>query len=146
MSDERVDALVAEVQRLSAIVAQLQPVSSTNSSSPSRFYERTPLDVMWGLATTFIIFMMQIGFGMLEAGTVRAKNTKSILMKNLMDSCLSAIIWWAIGCSLAVRQPSPSCPLGWPARASWPDRQLRGHLHATVDSSSGRFHAIALQP
>ena len=122
MSEDRVDALAAEVQRLAAIVEQLQPSSSANSSLPSRNDERTTLDVIWNLDTTFIIFLMQIGFGMLEAGTVRAKNTKSILMKNLLDSCLCAIIWWAIGCSLAVRRPVPAPWLGTsrPPRADPP--------------------------
>mmetsp|Transcript_23616 Transcript_23616/g.64018 ORF Transcript_23616/g.64018 Transcript_23616/m.64018 type:complete len:440 (-) Transcript_23616:253-1572(-) len=48
-----------------------------------------------------LVFFMQAGFGMLEAGSVRAKNTKNILLKNLLDACLGAITWWAIGFGFA---------------------------------------------
>ena len=43
--------------------------------------------------------------GMLEAGNVRLKNTKNILLKNLLDACLGAIIWYVIGYAVAVRRP-----------------------------------------
>ena len=41
-------------------------------------------------------------FGMLEAGSVRTKNTRNILLKNLLDACVGAIIWWAWGYATAV--------------------------------------------
>lgn len=44
---------------------------------------------------------MQAGFALLEAGSVRAKNTKNILIKNLMDGCLGALVWYFIGYHLA---------------------------------------------
>merc|ERR1719454_1941566 len=44
---------------------------------------------------------MQCGFALLEAGTVRAKNTKNILLKNLLDACLGALIWWGWGYMIA---------------------------------------------
>lgn len=43
----------------------------------------------------------QAGFALLEAGSVRAKNTKNILIKNLMDGCLGALVWYFIGYHLA---------------------------------------------
>ena len=60
---------------------------------------------------------MQCGFGMLEAGNVRLKNTKNILLKNLLDACLGAIIWYVIGYAVAVRRP--------PARRARAARALR---------------------
>lgn len=44
---------------------------------------------------------MQIGFAMLCAGSVRSKNTMNILLKNVMDSCVGAIVWWLIGYGIA---------------------------------------------
>ena len=38
---------------------------------------------------------------MLEAGTVRSKNTRDILMKNLTDACIVALVWWAVGAGVA---------------------------------------------
>ena len=45
----------------------------------------------------FLIFFMQVGFVALEVGSSRAKNTKNILVKNLLDVQLCALCWWAIG-------------------------------------------------
>ena len=45
---------------------------------------------------------MQCGFALLEAGSVRAKNTKNILLKNVLDACLGGIIWWTIGYPIAL--------------------------------------------
>ena len=51
----------------------------------------------------FLVFFMQCGFALLEAGTVRAKNTKNILLKNMLDACVGALIWWSVGYMIAVR-------------------------------------------
>ena len=50
---------------------------------------------------------MQCGFGMLEAGSVRAKNTKNIMIKNLLDACIGAIIWFVIGYAIAYDGMNP---------------------------------------
>ena len=63
---------------------------------------RPPTRLIWAGVT---VFFMQCGFGMLEAGNVRLKNTKNILLKNLLDACLGAIIWYVIGYAVAVRRP-----------------------------------------
>lgn len=44
-----------------------------------------------------MIFFMQTGFVLLENGSVRAKNTNSILIKNLFDACYGAITFWLVG-------------------------------------------------
>ncbi|XP_069694960.1 putative ammonium transporter 1 isoform X2 [Periplaneta americana] len=46
------------------------------------------------------LIVMQIGFASLEAGAVRTKNTTNIIMKNLMDVCLSCISYWLVGYAL----------------------------------------------
>lgn len=61
----------------------------------------TYADTFWLLMMGILVFFMQCGFGMLEAGTVRAKNTKNILLKNLLDACIGAIVWWAVGYGIA---------------------------------------------
>uniref|UniRef100_A0AC35U7H8 Ammonium transporter n=1 Tax=Rhabditophanes sp. KR3021 TaxID=114890 RepID=A0AC35U7H8_9BILA len=48
-----------------------------------------------------IIFLMQCGFAFLEAGAVRSKNTTNILIKNLLDSCLAVIGYYAVGWAFA---------------------------------------------
>ncbi|CAM9600973.1 unnamed protein product [Discosporangium mesarthrocarpum] len=44
---------------------------------------------------------MQVGFAMLEVGTVSSKNSKSVLLKNIGDATLGAISWWLVGYGLA---------------------------------------------
>eukprot|EP00469_Lotharella_globosa_P018735 CAMPEP_0167810792 /NCGR_PEP_ID=MMETSP0112_2-20121227/286_1 /TAXON_ID=91324 /ORGANISM="Lotharella globosa, Strain CCCM811" /LENGTH=496 /DNA_ID=CAMNT_0007709385 /DNA_START=99 /DNA_END=1585 /DNA_ORIENTATION=- len=57
--------------------------------------------VMWILIASVLVFWMQVGFTMLEAGSVQIKNTNAILFKNLMDASLSAICFYALGSSFA---------------------------------------------
>ena len=47
-----------------------------------------------------LVFWMQAGFAMVEAGFTRAKNTGNILMKNLMDFCIGTIVFILIGFGL----------------------------------------------
>ena len=54
-------------------------------------------DTVWVLVAAFLVFFMQAGFAMVEAGFTRAKNAVNILMKNLMDFSLGSIAYWAIG-------------------------------------------------
>ncbi len=55
------------------------------------------VDTLWVLIAAFLVFFMQAGFGMLEAGLVRAKNTCSILMKNFMDYCMASLGFFMFG-------------------------------------------------
>ena len=55
---------------------------------------------VWFLIGAALVFWMQAGFAMVEAGFTRAKNTGNILMKNLMDFCIGTIVFILIGFSL----------------------------------------------
>eukprot|EP01094_Clydonella_sp_ATCC50884_P013296 TRINITY_DN23586_c0_g1_i1.p1 TRINITY_DN23586_c0_g1~~TRINITY_DN23586_c0_g1_i1.p1 ORF type:complete len:451 (+),score=111.72 TRINITY_DN23586_c0_g1_i1:171-1523(+) len=55
-----------------------------------------------------IIFFMQAGFAFLEAGSVRSKNTTTILLKNCMDAFGGALIFWALGYAFAFGGDSPN--------------------------------------
>jgi len=70
------------------------------TSDISLLYGR--LDILWLLFGAYLVFFMQCGFALLEAGSVRAKNTKNILLKNVLDACLGAIIWWFMGFPIAL--------------------------------------------
>jgi len=59
------------------------------------------LDTIWMLLAGLLVFFMHAGFSMLEAGSVRFKNSQSILAKNLTVVCLGFLCWYACGWSLA---------------------------------------------
>ena len=54
-------------------------------------------DVIWTLVAAFMVFFMQAGFALCEAGLTRAKNTGNILMKNMMDFCIGTPCFWLVG-------------------------------------------------
>ncbi|WP_310604680.1 ammonium transporter [Anaerosporobacter sp.] len=58
------------------------------------------MDIMWTMIAAFLVFFMQAGFAMVEAGFTRAKNAGNILMKNLMDFVLGSIFFFMIGFAL----------------------------------------------
>lgn len=55
------------------------------------------VNTMWVLLGAALVFFMQAGFAMCEAGFTRAKNTGNILMKNLMDFCIGTPCFWLFG-------------------------------------------------
>ncbi len=55
------------------------------------------LGTLWVLLAAFLVFFMQAGFGMLEAGLIRAKNAANILMKNLLDFCIASLGFFIFG-------------------------------------------------
>jgi len=55
------------------------------------------LDTVWVLLAAFLVFFMQAGFGMVEAGFIRAKNACNILTKNFLDYCTASIMFFLVG-------------------------------------------------
>ena len=55
---------------------------------------------VWFLIGAALVFWMQAGFAMCEAGFTRAKNTGNIIMKNLMDFCIGTVVFIFIGFGL----------------------------------------------
>ena len=61
---------------------------------------QTHADYVWTLVAASLVFFMQAGFAMVEAGFTRAKNAVNIMMKNLMDFSMGSLFYWAIGFGL----------------------------------------------
>lgn len=57
----------------------------------------SPVNTIWVLIGAALVFFMQAGFSLCEAGFTRAKNTGNILMKNLMDFCIGTPCFWLFG-------------------------------------------------
>lgn len=61
---------------------------------------KVSMDNLWILVAAFLVFIMQAGFAMVEAGFTRAKNATNIMMKNLMDFSIGALVYWIFGFGL----------------------------------------------
>ena len=57
----------------------------------------TAVDTSWLLVTSFLVFFMQAGFALLEAGAVGSKDIISILLKNFTDFAISTCVYWMLG-------------------------------------------------
>ncbi len=60
----------------------------------------TSIDTIWVLIAAALVFFMQAGFALVEAGFTRQKNTVNIMTKNLIDFAVGSILFWLIGFSL----------------------------------------------
>ena len=58
------------------------------------------MDMIWTLLASFLIFLMQAGFTLVEVGSTRAKNAGNVVMKNMIDFALGSIGFFFIGYGL----------------------------------------------
>ena len=65
------------------------------------YFQAEYADTFWLMICGMLVLFMQCGFALLEAGTVREKNTKNILLKNMLDACVGCMIWWSFGYVIA---------------------------------------------
>jgi Amt family ammonium transporter len=71
--------------------------SSTFASEEASYASTVGIDTLWVLIAAFLVFFMQAGFGMVEAGFIRAKNTCNILTKNFLDFCMASLGFFIFG-------------------------------------------------
>src|SRR5450432_1104336 len=56
-----------------------------------------PINTAWTLIAAFLVFGMQVGFTMLEAGFCRSRETVNVLVECVVDTCLCGILFYAVG-------------------------------------------------
>mmetsp|Transcript_21591 Transcript_21591/g.68215 ORF Transcript_21591/g.68215 Transcript_21591/m.68215 type:complete len:472 (+) Transcript_21591:123-1538(+) len=78
---------------LTAMAADMQAVRDDYNEA---------MDTIWMLLAALLVFFMHAGFSLLEAGSVRSKNTQNILAKNLIVVTVGFLCWWAFGFPLAL--------------------------------------------
>lgn len=71
------------------------PTAESNAAAIAENAENS--NILWTCLAAFLVFFMQAGFAMVEAGFTRAKNACNILMKNLMDFSIGSLAFWALG-------------------------------------------------
>jgi Amt family ammonium transporter len=84
-------------KKLFIVVALLLCVGFSLFADDGGWSLENSLDMVWLFLGAALVFIMQAGFALLELGLTRAKNGANIVMKNLMDFCLGAIMYWAVG-------------------------------------------------
>lgn len=57
----------------------------------------TGVNTVWMLLAAMLVFFMQPGFALVEAGFTRTKNTANILMKNFVDFMVGSLLFWLVG-------------------------------------------------
>ena len=86
--------------------------SGNNTTSEYERGDFRPDDATWILTSAFIIFTMQSGFGLLEAGLVSRKNETNIMFKNAIDVIYGGLAYWIFGFALSFGKSGNSF-VGW---------------------------------
>eukprot|EP00405_Crypthecodinium_cohnii_P013575 CAMPEP_0206445124 /NCGR_PEP_ID=MMETSP0324_2-20121206/15313_1 /ASSEMBLY_ACC=CAM_ASM_000836 /TAXON_ID=2866 /ORGANISM="Crypthecodinium cohnii, Strain Seligo" /LENGTH=455 /DNA_ID=CAMNT_0053913263 /DNA_START=78 /DNA_END=1445 /DNA_ORIENTATION=+ len=84
---------------LATYAAQITAQKAALDSMEAGYAES--LDTIWMLLASLLVFFMHAGFSLLEAGSVRRKNTQNILAKNLCVVVVGFMCWWFVGYSFA---------------------------------------------
>ncbi|MFH2067069.1 MAG: ammonium transporter [Pseudomonadota bacterium] len=84
---------------ISTVLAADEPPTAISNKEAIDLVQ-THANYLWTLIAAALVFFMQAGFAMVEAGFTRAKNAVNIMMKNLMDFSIGSIGFWAIGFGL----------------------------------------------
>jgi ammonium transporter, Amt family len=69
--------------------------AATGASGPTP--EMNAVNTVWTLVAAFLVFCMQVGFVMLEAGFARSRESVNILVEGIADTCICGILFWAWG-------------------------------------------------
>ncbi|PEQ13700.1 hypothetical protein B2G71_05100 [Novosphingobium sp. PC22D] len=70
------------------------------------------IDMIWVLIAATLVMMMQVGFMLLESGSVRTKNAVSVAQKNLLDFAFSTVVFALVGFGLAFGGSTTLLPIG----------------------------------
>ncbi|MBR9804090.1 ammonium transporter [bacterium] len=92
-------AETAEVEEVEEVVEE-EPAPTIESNAEAIGAVRTETDYLWTCIAAFLVFFMQAGFALVEAGFTRSKNCVNIIMKNLMDFSIGSITFWLVGFGL----------------------------------------------
>jgi Amt family ammonium transporter len=77
--------------------AESEQSATTTAAAPTAADIVNPLNTVWVLVAAFLVFGMQVGFTMLEAGFCRSRETVNVLVECVFDTCLCGILFYAFG-------------------------------------------------
>lgn len=87
----------------SLVLAVLAPTISAQDTVTTEELGKlqVSIDTTWVIIASMLVFFMQTGFAMLEAGFIRHTGVVNALLENFMDAGLTALVFWAVGYGLA---------------------------------------------
>jgi ammonium transporter, Amt family len=85
-------------------------LAKNNSHVIVGIYDAKLVDAVWVLVTALVIFTMQTGFALVEAGIVSKKNRVNVMIKNVIDVCFGGLTFWAIGFGFAYGRGQYTAP------------------------------------
>ncbi len=65
------------------------------------------VNTVWTLVAAFLVFCMQVGFVMLEAGFARSRESVNILVEGIVDTCICGVLFWAWGFAFMFEPGTP---------------------------------------
>ncbi len=74
---------------------------------PADTSEINAVNTVWTLVAAFLVFCMQVGFVMLEAGFARSRESVNILVEGIADTCICGILFWAWGFAFMFESGTP---------------------------------------
>lgn len=80
---------------LAAMWVFVAPAVYAQSGQPTA--EMNAINTAWTLIAAFLVFGMQVGFVMLEAGFARSRESVNILVEGIVDTCICGVTFWAWG-------------------------------------------------
>jgi Amt family ammonium transporter len=94
----------AQAQEAAATQSATQPATQAAAAAAPDPYATAkggdiinPLNTVWTLVAAFLVFGMQVGFTMLEAGFCRSRETVNVLVECVFDTCLCGLLYFAWG-------------------------------------------------
>jgi len=93
--------MVSEGEACNLYICADAACSTTSCFDVESFITETDARPLWMIMSGAQVFLMQLGFANLEAGSVSRRNVQNILFKNIMDACLGSVVWFLFGYGFA---------------------------------------------
>ena len=90
---------------LAAMSVWIAPAVHADASQPTA--EVNAINTVWVLLAAFLVFGMQVGFVMLEAGFARSRESVNILVEGIVDTCICGVTFWAWGFAFMFEPGTP---------------------------------------
>lgn len=91
------------------VISWFLPITAhaASGTTPDPVLTINAVNTAWTLIAAFLVFGMQVGFVMLEAGFAREREAVNILVEGIADTCLCGILFWAVGFAFMFEDGTP---------------------------------------